>query len=314
MAPKLSIALINWNTTQLTRDCARSIVENNSDLDYEIIIVDNGSTDGNTDTVKRDFPQAVFIKNERNLGLAEASNQAFEISHGEYFLLLNPDTIVHQDALQKMVGFLDSCSNAGAVTCKLLNYDGSPQYNMYRRFPTFLGLVFSYLYKLYPGFKTKWAREYLMLDRKFEETEKIEQAGTCIMVRKTIIADIGGFFDAERFPLLFNDVDLCYRLYKNHFDLYLVSNALITHFREQSVKRLDASWRMRERAVSNLSFFKKHGQYLDYILSKMAYLLLFSAIALYSLLLLVVRKIGLASFKGWLSVPVSVLLERRVDL
>jgi N-acetylglucosaminyl-diphospho-decaprenol L-rhamnosyltransferase len=312
--PKLSIALVNWNTTQLTKDCLLSIVENTSDLDYEVIIIDNGSTDGGIDSIIQDSHRAKLIKNERNLGLAAATNQAFEVAQGEYFLLLNPDTIVHKYALQKMVGFLDNCSNAGAVTCKLKNADGSTQYNMHRRFPSFLRLVFGYLYKLNPRFKTKWAREYLMLDCKYDKDEKIDQAGTCIMVKKKIIEDMGEFFDARRFPLFFNDVDLCYRLHKNNFDLYVVNDAVITHLIGQSVKKLNAYLIKKEHAISNLSFYKKHKLYIDYFLTKIAFLVRYSFMALYSFGLLLFRKTDWTSFKGWLSVPISVLLDRKITL
>ncbi len=315
MMPKLSIAIVNWNTCELTKNCIQSILENTKGISYEIIVVDNASTDGSIEVIENEFPQVRLVKNSRNLGFAEPNNQALEISHGKYFLALNSDTIVHVNALEKMVYFLDSHPEAGAVTCKLLNHDGGTQYNMHRRFPTFWGFVFDVLYRLYPRFKTKWAREYLMLDNKFDKIQTIDQAAAaCLMIRKDIIEHIGGLFDAERFPIFYNDVDLCYRLYKNHFDLYLVSDAVITHLFGQSTKRLDIVLRKKEYVVSSLNFYKKHGRHLDYILSKVAYLVRYSSMTLYSLLLLLIRKTDLASFKGWLSLLLSVLLDRKVDI
>lgn len=310
----LSIAIVNWNTSELTKSCIESILENTKGMNYEIIVVDNASMDNSVEVIEQNFPQVRLIKNNWNLGFAEPNNQALEISYGKYFLSLNSDTVVHGDALEQMVDFLDTHPVAGAVTCKLLNPDGTIQYSMHRRFPTFLGLASGYVYKRYPRFKTKWAREYLMLDNEFDKTEKIEQAGTCIMVRKNIIDDIGGLFDSKRFPIFFNDVDLCYRLHKNHFELYLLSDAFITHLKGQSVKVRGVSWQRREHAVSSLSFFKKHKKYLDYILSKMGYLFLYSFIALYSPILFLVKRMSFTSFKGRLSLPLSALVDKKIDL
>jgi len=311
----LSIAIINWNTCELTKNCIESILKNTKAIDYEIIVVDNGSTDNSVEVIEKKFSQVRLIKNSRNLGFAEPNQQALKVSHGKYFLLLNSDTIVHVDALEKMVDFLDTHPEAGAVTSKLLNLDGTTQYNMHRRTPTFLRLASGWIYKHYPRLKLKWAREFLMLDNKFDEIQTIEQAaGACIMIRKDIIEDIGGLFDIERFPLLHNDVDLCYRLYKNGFKIYLVPEAKITHLKGQSFKQIDFPIHKKEEAVSLFLFFRKHRKYPDYLLSKMAYLFLYSVVALWSLILLLIRRIDFPSFKDRLSVPLSILLERKIDL
>jgi GT2 family glycosyltransferase len=311
----LSIAVISWNTCELTKNCLDSIFENTKGINYELIVVDNGSSDNSVEVIEKTFQQVRLIKNSRNLGFAEANNQALEISKGKYFLLLNSDTIVHGDALKRMVDFLDTHVQVGAVTCKLLNSDGTPQSNMYQRFPTIFGLVYGFLQHIHPYFKAKWERERFMPFNRMDVTGKIEQApATCIMIRKDILSCIGGLFDAKRFPIFYNDVDLCYRLYKKHFDLYLVSDAVITHLAGQSVKKLDVfSWK-KEHAVSSLNFYKKHRRYPDYLLSKIAYLVRYSFIVLYYLLLLLIRKASLTSFKGWLSLLLSVLLDREVNL
>ena len=312
--PTTSVIIINFNGQHYLARCLRSLMAQ-SYRDFEVIIVDNASTDGSVEVIQEKFQEIWLIKNNKNLMFAEANNQALEISLGKYFLLLNSDTIVHGDALEQMAHFLDTHPEAGAVTCKLLNPDGSIQYHMHRRFPTFLRLAFGYVYKYYPRFKTKWAREYLMLDDKFDKTEKIEQAaGVCIMVRKDILEHIGRLFDAERFPLYYNDVDLCYRLYKKGFEIYLISNASITHLKGKSTQKLDFSTHMKETVVTSLGFFKKHQKYLDYILLKMGYLLFFSFVALYSLILVLSRKIRFTTFKDRLSLPLSALVDKKIGL
>ena len=311
----LSIAIVSWNTCDLTKDCIESIIENTKNMSYEIIVVDNASQDDSVKVIEESFPQVRLIKNDRNLMFAEPNNQALEVSSGKYFLLLNSDTIVHGDALEQMVDFLEIHPDTGAVTCKLLNPDGSTQYNMHRRFPTFLGLAFGYIYKRYPRFKTKWVRKYLMLDNKFDKTQRIEQAaGACIMLKRNILGRIGGLFDTERFPLYYNDVDLCYRLHKSQFQTYLMPDASITHLKGKSIGNIDPSISRRELSVSSLDYFKKHKKYLDYTCLKMGYLAVFLFIALYSLPLFPVTKTSFASLKNRLSLPLSVLLDRKIIL
>ncbi len=311
----LSIATVSSNTKELTANCIQSVIDNAPGAKYEIIVVDNGSTDGSAEVIQQGFPRVRLIKNARNLGLAQAGNQALGISRGRYFLLLNSDTVVRKGALEQMLRFLSNHPHAGAVTCKLLNSDGTIQYNMHRRFPTFLRLAFALVYERYPRFKTRWAREYLMLDADFGEIQRIEQAaGTCIMIRKRVLEYIGGLFDAERFPLYYSDVDLCYRLREKGFEVYLIPGATITHLKGASIRRVDYYYKTRELAISSLRFFKKHRKYLDYALAKVAYLLLFSGMALWAFLLYMRGSITEDVLREGLALPLSVLAEQRISL
>ena len=311
MTLKLSIALVNWNSCDLTRNCIESIIRNVDDMPYEIIVVDNNSTDGSIQMIENNFPNAILIKNKDNLGFAEANNQAFDVSKGEYFLLLNTDTIVHDNALQKMISFLEQNPKVGATTCKLLNPDGSIQYNMHRTFPTFIKIVFGFMHKNI-GLRSRWAEEYLMLNNRFDKTEKIEQAaGACILLKIETGNEIGGLFDSQKYPLYFNDVDLCYRLYKNGFPVYLVHDAVITHLKGQSIKKLNFFKNKKELFMSTLLFFKTHGKYVDYVLYKL-FSLFFCFIMIFSSFVnLLLKKTDAKSFNNVLFTFQSILLEKR---
>ncbi len=125
---KLSIIIVSWNVKRYLVDCLNSL--------HEVIVVDNGSADGTCDLVKERFPSVNLIKNSQNYGFAAANNQGMKAAKSQYILLLNPDTIVRDGALDKLIRFMDDNPDVGACGPKLLNEDGTTQRSV-RRFPTF---------------------------------------------------------------------------------------------------------------------------------------------------------------------------------
>jgi len=140
---KLSIIIVSWNVKDDLQRCLSSLKENPPFVPFEQIVVDNNSTDGTVDLVKRKYPEVTLIKNPDNRGFATANNQGVDFSNGEYVFLLNPETIVHSNALDILVDFLDKHPDVGACGGKLLNDDGSVQASV-RRFPTFRGVLYSH--------------------------------------------------------------------------------------------------------------------------------------------------------------------------
>ena len=132
---ELSIIIVNWNTKELLLDCLDSIVKSKPKTKYEIIVVDNGSTDGSVTAFQRlHFPASNFhlIKNHSNLGFAKANNQGISKARGKYILLLNSDTKVKTGSIDKLLTFAKAKGNAGVVVPKLLNSDGSVQGSVFR--------------------------------------------------------------------------------------------------------------------------------------------------------------------------------------
>jgi GT2 family glycosyltransferase len=117
---KVSIIVTNWNGKELIEGCLRSIIENTDYPDYEIIVVDNGSTDGSVEMLERDFPQVRLIKNKQNMGFGYANNQAFKIAKGEYVFLLNNDSrIVEKNWLRELLEIAESDHRIAVVGCSL---------------------------------------------------------------------------------------------------------------------------------------------------------------------------------------------------
>jgi GT2 family glycosyltransferase len=116
---EVSVVVVNWNTQDILRDCLRSIYEQSGEIDLEVIVIDNASTDGSVEMVKKDFPQVTLIENSQNRGFAAANNQGIAISKGRYVLLLNSDTVVLDNAIAKTVAFADSHPKAAIVGCRV---------------------------------------------------------------------------------------------------------------------------------------------------------------------------------------------------
>src|SRR4030042_4480493 len=130
----LSIIIVNWNTRDLRCQCIDSLAQTLKKIDTEIFVVDNGSTDGSVGAVRQKFPGVRLIENPVNMGFARANNQAISLSSGEYLLLLNPDTQVRGDAIEKMVAFMNNQPKTGIAGAQLLNSDGTKQ-NCIATFP-----------------------------------------------------------------------------------------------------------------------------------------------------------------------------------
>jgi len=133
--PDLSIVIVNWNVRDLLRRCLHSILADSHTCPLEIIVVDNGSSDGSVEMVQAEFPDIHLIANAENRGFPAANNQGLAVAQGRYALLLNPDTEVVGDALATLVAFADAHPDVGMVGPQLLYPDGSIQSSR-RRFPT----------------------------------------------------------------------------------------------------------------------------------------------------------------------------------
>ncbi|MBI4744911.1 MAG: glycosyltransferase family 2 protein [Actinobacteria bacterium] len=141
MEIKLSIIIVNWNTKNLLKDCLNSIFDNSPSFKFEVIVVDNASTDGSPQMVTDYFSFVKLISNDSNKGFSYANNRGIERSIGQYILLLNSDTVVFKKALENMISFMDNNPEAGAVGCRLLMSDGTIQPYIFGDDPTLLCLL-----------------------------------------------------------------------------------------------------------------------------------------------------------------------------
>ena len=122
----VSIIIVNWNTRDLLKQCIKSIHQQTT-VQFEIFVIDNASSDGSAKMIAGEFPNVHLILNTENRGFASANNQAIPLAKGKYILLLNPDTKILDKAIDKMLSYLSNTVDVGAVSCKLLNGDGTLQ-------------------------------------------------------------------------------------------------------------------------------------------------------------------------------------------
>lgn len=251
----VSIIIVNWNTKKLLKDCLRSIYEQTHNIGFEVIVVDNCSSDGSTEMVRAEFPKVILMGNKENRGFAAANNQAIAITRGRYILLLNSDTVILDKAIEKTVSFADAHPEAAASGCRVLNPDSSVQTTCFM-FPSILNMLLSstYLYKLFPGSKFFGREQMTWWDR--NDVREVDVVTGCfILVRREAIEQVG-ILD-ERFFMYGEETDWCYRMKKNGWKIMFTPVGQIIHFGGQSASKTPVSMTIQLK-LSILKFIKKH--------------------------------------------------------
>jgi GT2 family glycosyltransferase len=252
---KLSIIIVSWNVKKDLANCLRSIGENSPNSQFEIIVIDNASTDTTVESVKEYFPEVVMIANSENRGFAAANNQGIERSHGEYILLLNPDTIVRLGSLDTLISLIDKNEDVGICGPQLLNQDGTIQSSA-RCFPTFRGALYRHtIFRYLRIFKNEY-KKWLMKGFDHRTQTDVDQVmGAALMVRRSVIDHIGVM--DERFFMYYEEVDLCYRIKQAGWRVVFVPQATITHLGGRSSGQIPVEKQIMAM-TSLLKFFRKH--------------------------------------------------------
>jgi len=264
MTCDLSIVIVTWNVVDYVRDCLKSILQNTpANLIYEIIVVDNASTDYTTSIINNEFPQIFLIQNSKNIGFARGNNQAINIAKGKYILFLNPDTILHENAIEVMVDFLNKNENVGLVGPKLINEDGSIQLVCARKFPSLLFRLTCDVMSLssLPVIGER-LKKYLQYPYDYSSTQEVEAiSGACMLARGQALNNIGGF--GEEYIHGGEDLELCLRIKLGGWKNYYLHEAVVTHFGGRS--SLQAGFRVFVNSVLShqkfyiRSFGRTHG-------------------------------------------------------
>jgi len=256
---KLSIIILCWNDLKVIRDCLASIYKETRETEFEVIVSDNGSTDGSIQMIQREFPQVRLIENGRNLRFAKGNNVAIEASRGEYVLILNPDTIMHDGALDKVVAFAEEHPEAGAVGCRVVFADGAFQRCM-RPLPTprsewcaafGLGRLARFASWLHAGEYTGWNGT--------NQRSVGWLAGCFILVRGELLRRLGGF--DPQFFYYFEDTDLCQRIWRAGGKILYTPEATITHLVGQSTNKRfkPLGFALDAQVTRYLYFYKYYG-------------------------------------------------------
>lgn len=252
---KLSIVIVNYNSKSLLEQCLDSVKKAITNIDAEIIVVDNNSTDGSKDYLPENLTSTGLIFNKVNLGFAKACNQGFKISSGKYVLFLNPDTVLSATCLVDCISFFESHADAGAAGVRMLDRNGIFLKESKRGIPS----VSTSFYKLFgltaifPGSKT--FAKYYQAHLPEKESNPVEVlSGAFMMIRREVFEKAGGF--DEGFFMYGEDIDLSIRIKQLGYKNYYLGKIYVTHLKGGSTTH-DYKYVKDFYGAMNL-FVKKH--------------------------------------------------------
>jgi len=220
-----------------------------------VLVVDNASADGSVAMVKEQYPEVRLFALEENTGYAAGNNLALREATGRYHLLLNPDIVIEPGAVATLAGFLDERPAAAAVAPRLRHQDGSVQLSC-RSFPNPDVILYEALglSRLFP--KSKRFGKYRMSWWDYDESRPVDQPmASALMIRQEALAQVGTF--DESFPIFFNDVDLCRRLWDAGWEVWFTTEAEMIHEGGASTRQVRRRM-IRESHRSMVNYYRKH--------------------------------------------------------
>jgi GT2 family glycosyltransferase len=225
----LSICIANWNARDYLARCLESIGAQSAGLSVEIIVVDNGSTDGSVQCVRQRFPSVTLIENTANVGFVQATNQAMRLSRGRYVLWLNNDTVVLDQALARLVQFMDEHPAVGICGPKVLNRDGTIQNQCRRGFPTPWAAFayFSGLSRLFP--RREFFSRYLMTYCHEDEVHEVDAVSGCCLLARRQVVEQAGLIDTA-YHSYGEELDYCAVAKERGWTVYYYPPAVIVHY------------------------------------------------------------------------------------
>lgn len=263
--PQLSIVVLSCNTKDLLKDCLESLEKVKDEVTFEVIVPDNGSTDGSIEMLKEDFKWVKLIENGENLGFAAGNNRTRSYCKGEYVLFLNSDTIVKKKTLKKSIDYIKENKEIGALSCKLVLPTGELDKDARRSFPTpWVSFThFSKLDRIFsksPLFAQYW---YGYMDENtIHEVDVIQ--GAYFLTRKKLLDEMA-WFDEDYF-LDGEDIDLCWKIKKRDFKILYYPEVSIIHVKgatkgkgRRNKKKVSLKERLKFRmaGVNSMEIFYK---------------------------------------------------------
>lgn len=254
---KVSVIIVNYNVKYFLEVCLHSVIRACAPLTAEVIVVDNNSTDDSCDMVRQKFPSVILIENKNNKGFSKANNQGVAIAKGEFILFLNPDTVMPEDFLVKMTGYMDTHPEAGSIGPRLIDGKGEFAPDGKKGFPTLSVAVFKTtgVNKLFK--KSPYFNGYYAVHIGERQTAAVDVlSGCCMMVRSSLLPKIGGAFDEDYF-MYCEDVDLSYRIQKAGYKNIYYPEVDLIHYKGESTKKATLSY-VRTFNEALATFVKKH--------------------------------------------------------
>ncbi len=261
--PELAILIVTWNSQATIRECLNSINKNCQGLSCEVLVWDNASTDQTVEIIKREFPEIKLFGSPENLGFARGNNALVDKTNAEFILFLNPDTVVMNDCIQRMLQYIKENKNAVALGPKLLYADGSFQLS-YAKFPNLWTELFTKIYQRSANQKRLWVTSYL--ERNSQKTKEADWvSGACLLTRREALNSVGKF--DGNFFLYFEDADLCHRL-KSKGKIIYFPVAEVKHVVGESTKfqNLETEFHYRQ---SQIYYYRLHNSWFSNLILKL---------------------------------------------
>lgn len=251
---KVSIILVNYNSAALIRQCLRSIYEQTKEIPFEIIVVDNASSDNSRQIIRSEFPNAQLIESAENLGFSRGNNLGARLAKGTYLLFLNTDTILFENSIKVLADFLDKHPEVGAVGPKIFFEDRYFQLSAGRLPSLFREFIDKIVYSL----ARKWRKVMCPLLERWHNTTKAVGwlTGACLMVRQSAFSQVNGF--DENIFMYFEDKDLCKRLNSSGWQITYYPLTSIIHLLAGSSGNVNTQKINELYRTSQLYYYRKH--------------------------------------------------------
>jgi N-acetylglucosaminyl-diphospho-decaprenol L-rhamnosyltransferase len=250
----LSIIIVSWNVADLLAECLDSIFNAPTQLQIEVIVVDSASSDHTVPMVRERYPQVRLLPQNSNLGYTRCNNIGLKSATGRHLLLLNPDTVILDDALDKMVAYLDEHADTGIVGPHTLNTDGTTQ-STKRRFPTLAVGIFesTWLQRFAPKSVLDTFYAVDVPDTQTADVDWVQ--GSALMARRTVYEQIGGL--DEDYVMFSEELDWCKRAKAAGWRVVYLGTAQIIHHGGKSTEQISARKHIYFQE-SRLHYFRKH--------------------------------------------------------
>jgi GT2 family glycosyltransferase len=267
---KISVVIINYNTFELTSNCIKSVLENTKDIDYEIILVDNASTERNPDDFLISFPNLRLIRSGFNGGFAYGNNLGLEIATGDLILLLNSDTFLFENSIARSADYYGKLHNAGVLGCKMTYQNGKVQFTA-RKFRSLSWELLDF-FRVVPYLLPYSTRCRLMLGRYFRHDENIAADwlnGAFFMFDRNLLNILPGKKLDDRFFMYGEDQLWCFQISKAGYNNHFYAGTSIIHINSGSTK-IENQLKLRKTMLRNeleIMKLRKGGSLYFYIFS-----------------------------------------------
>lgn len=254
-APLLSIIIVTWNGRRYAFECLESLKEHLSELSAEVIVVDNGSTDGTPEAIRLQFPNVTLIENHVNLGFARANNIGMALSRGKYVCLVNSDVVILSGCLERMIEFMEAHPEIGVLGPKMLSPDGGIGASV-MRLPTVWNTLCCALglHRIFP--RSTLFGGFSMDGYAYDAVDNVEVlTAWFLMISRMALQMVGGL--DEQFFMYGEDIDWCHRFRAAGWQVVFYSDAGALHYASASADQAPTRFYVEMRRA-NMQYFRKH--------------------------------------------------------